>query len=274
MARIRSLHPGIYTDEAWASVSLAARWLGMGLCTESDDNGVFEWKPVQIKMRVFPADTVSVPDLLSELLAAGIVQKFDDSGKPFGAIRNFCKYQRPRKPKAWFPLPDDMRAFVGFGVQQKSELDNAEDDPAPPKSEKPPQMEDGGCSSEPIGSDAGASPAPVAYIDARAELFGEGKPALLAMNVPAKQTGAVIGGWLKQTGDDCRRVLEAIQRARDQRVMDPLSWISAQLGPPRGRNVKSAPSPVIQAADDLLAELRGGGGAREDEGASRQLRQR
>lgn len=157
MARIRSIHPGIYTDEAWASVSIGARWLGMGLCTEADDNGVFEWKPLQLKMRIFPADAVDVAALLDELSGAGILLRFSAEGKTLGAVRNFCKFQRPRKPKAWFPLTDVARVFVALGaepavedepepapVPQKSELPPVEATPVPPKSEKSPQMEDGG----------------------------------------------------------------------------------------------------------------------------------
>lgn len=156
MARIRSIHPGVFTDEAWASISIAARWLAAGLFTEADDNGVFEWKPLQIKMRLFPADPVEVPTLLSELAAAGIVLSFDLSGKRYGAIRNFCKFQRPRKPKSWFPITDGVRAFVALdrvgsgpgtdddgGVTQKSEPDAFEEQPVQHKSEKSPQMEDG-----------------------------------------------------------------------------------------------------------------------------------
>lgn len=156
MSRIRSIHPGIYTDEAWASVSIVARWFAKGICTEADDNGVFEWKPLQLKMRIFPADGVDVPALLAELKAAGIVCSFEADGKHYGALRNFCKYQRPRKPKAWFPITDEVREFVALGappaadedeepaVPKKSELTVVEPAPVPPKSEKSPQMEDGG----------------------------------------------------------------------------------------------------------------------------------
>jgi len=156
VARIRSIHPGIYTDEAWASVSIAARWLAKGICTEADDNGVFEWKPLQLKMRIFPADSVDVVTLLAELESAGIVMRFTADGKPLGAVRNFCKYQRPRKPKAWFPITDEARTFVALGsegpepaddevtpVPKKSELAPVKADEVPHESEKPPQMEDG-----------------------------------------------------------------------------------------------------------------------------------
>lgn len=146
MARIRSIHPGVYTDEAWSSVSVAARWLAMGLCTEADDLGVFEWKPIQIKMRVYPANNEDIPALLAELQAAGIVMPFDVEGKRYGAVRNFCKYQRPRKPKSWFPITAGIRLFVSEAsrVSQKSEPDDDDGGPVPQKSGKPPQMEDGG----------------------------------------------------------------------------------------------------------------------------------
>jgi hypothetical protein len=170
MARIRSIHPGIYTDEAWASVSLPARWFAMGLCTEADDNGTFEWKPLTLKMRIFPADAVDVPELLAELVAAGIVMPFQAEGKAFGSIKNFCKFQRPRKPKAWFPSTPESRSFSAVGaeetsddqdepapVPQKSVLTHPETTPVPSKSEKSPQMEDGGGRREEKISDANAS---------------------------------------------------------------------------------------------------------------------
>lgn len=152
MARIRSIHPGVYTDEAWASVSIPARWFAKGLCTEADDNGVFEWKPLQLKMRIFPADAVDVPALLAELVAAGIVLSFTADGRPLGAIRNFCRYQRPRKPKAWFPITEAAKAFVALGsdapddgqTDALAEPVPKKSEPSPPKSELPPQMEDGG----------------------------------------------------------------------------------------------------------------------------------
>jgi hypothetical protein len=175
MARIRSIHPGIYTDEAWASVSIPARWLAKGICTEADDNGVFEWKPLQLKMRIFPADAVDMVAMLSELEGAGIVMRFEGEGRALGALKNFCKYQRPRKPKAWFPITDHVRQFVALGcddpvltddeaapVPQKSVLTPVEVKPVPTKSEKSPQMEDGGGKREKKEGEANASLSPLA----------------------------------------------------------------------------------------------------------------
>jgi hypothetical protein len=139
MARIRSIHPGLYTDEAYVSVSMAARVLLPGVWTECDDHGVFEWKPLTLKMKIFPADSADVATLLVELSNAGIVQKFTHDGKEFGAVRNFCAYQRPKKPAYRHPLPDELRTYVAY-KEPSSEPVGGQFGTG---GEIPPQMEDG-----------------------------------------------------------------------------------------------------------------------------------
>lgn len=119
MARIRSVHPSLFTDEGWVSCSPIARLLFIGLWTDADDGGVFEWKALQIKMRLLPADNVDVQEILDELAAAGLIRAFSDGGKNYGAIKDFRKFQRPQKPRATFPIPEDLIAFVtGLGEPQ------------------------------------------------------------------------------------------------------------------------------------------------------------
>lgn len=147
MARIRSVHPSLFTDEAWVSCSPLARLLYIGLWTDADDQGVFEWKPLQIKMRLLPGDTADAPALLAELSDAGLVAAFDAGGKRYGAIKLFRKYQRPKKPNALHPLPPEWREYVHLG-DASSEPDGDDDDAVPNRfpteGEKCPQMEDGG----------------------------------------------------------------------------------------------------------------------------------
>lgn len=113
MARIRSIHPRIYTDENFVSLSMAARVLLPALWTEAFDDGVFEWKPLTLKMRLFPADPLDLGKLLEELEAASWLRRFDAAGKAYGAIRNFQKWQRPKKPNSSGVLPTDLVAYVG-----------------------------------------------------------------------------------------------------------------------------------------------------------------
>jgi hypothetical protein len=116
MARIRSVFPGLFTDEAFAPLSDAAQILLIGIWTEADDNGVFEWKPVGMRIRLRPSKDGPIEPMLAELVAANLVLQFDQDGKQYGAIRNFKKYQRPKSPKYIFPLPEKIESYVtGIG---------------------------------------------------------------------------------------------------------------------------------------------------------------
>lgn len=144
MARIRSVHPGFFTDEDLVSVSAFARLLFIGLGVEADDKGVFEWKPLTLKMRVFPADNVEIAELLEELAGANCIAMYEIDGRKYGAIRNFRKHQRPKTPNDVHPISDDFRKYVAL-PDTISDTPPANPKPFPPKGEKPPQMEDGGC---------------------------------------------------------------------------------------------------------------------------------
>jgi hypothetical protein len=230
MARIRSVHPGLFTDEHYAVLSLAGRELLKGLWTESDDQGVFEWKPVSIKMRIFPLDTVDVPALLSELEKHWIM-KFEVDGRAYGACRNFCKYQRPQKPKHVHPLPVEHHAFVRLGYKSRgAEQDAAEQggsgtSPVSEENEygtdkrKPGQMEEGGGkrkrngSSEPDGFEA--------FYQAYPKHEGRGK-AKAAYVAALKKTDAAT---LLQAAQAFRRKQEG---ENPKYIPLPASWLSAE----------------------------------------------
>lgn len=144
MSRIRSIHPGLWTDENFVSVSAYARILFMGIWTECDDKGSFVWSPLKLKMRLLPADNIDAGDLLDELLAANLIAAYEVDGKSYGAVRNFCKFQRPKKPNDIYPQTPEIAKFAAF--EAPSEAVGSE--PVPNQfrtdTEKPKQMEDGG----------------------------------------------------------------------------------------------------------------------------------
>lgn len=111
MARIRSVHPGLYTDEAFMTLSMAARVLIVGLWGHADDGGGFGWKPLVLKARIFPADNIDLGPILAELEENDVIKKYESSGKSYGAIRNFGKWQRPQKPKRFVPMPKPVREY-------------------------------------------------------------------------------------------------------------------------------------------------------------------
>ena len=121
MARIRSVHPGLFTDEAWFESSFGARIMLIGLLTEADDQGVFEWRPITLKMRLFPADNVDTKTILAELATVGWIHQFEESGKQYGAIRNFCKWQRPKSPQDVHPCPADIAEFCKRSERERRE---------------------------------------------------------------------------------------------------------------------------------------------------------
>lgn len=111
MARIRSVHPSLWTDEDFMDLSAFARLLIIGLWTEADDGGAFAWKPRQIKVRILGTDDVRIEDLLEELCQRGLVMRYSCAGSDYGAIRNFGKFQSPKKPSRKYPMPDEIREF-------------------------------------------------------------------------------------------------------------------------------------------------------------------
>lgn len=137
MARIRSVHPGLWTDERFASVSAFARLLFIGIWNECDDCGSFEWSPIKLKMRILPADSVDAGELLAELEAAGSISRYEIEGRQLGAVRNFTTFQRPKKPNSVYPQTDEVRNYCG----NKGE---AVPNQFPTGGEISPQMEDGG----------------------------------------------------------------------------------------------------------------------------------
>lgn len=124
MSRIRSVHPRLFTDESFASASPLARLLLIGVWTEAWDDGVFEFKPLTLKMRIFPADNIDVEPLLDELARLNIITKFENCGRKFGAVRNFCKFQRPKKPNRSGVLPESLIEYVACSDQVSEPVRN------------------------------------------------------------------------------------------------------------------------------------------------------
>lgn len=117
MSRIRSVHPGLWTDERFVSLSPFARLLFIGIWNECDDQGSFEWSPLKLKMRILPADGEDVASLLNELVDAGSVISYEISDRKYGAVRNFQQFQRPKKPNSLYPQTSEVRNWVNTGAR-------------------------------------------------------------------------------------------------------------------------------------------------------------
>lgn len=142
MARIRSVHPSLWTDENFVSMTMAARLFLIGLWNEADDYGLFEWKPVTLKMRLSPADNVDPEELLEEIFSKGFITHYDYKNKRLGVIANFRKYQRPQKPSApLVPITLHIAELINLGDSKVPTEHLSEDYDSP--TGICPQMEDG-----------------------------------------------------------------------------------------------------------------------------------
>jgi hypothetical protein len=156
MARIRSIHPGLWTDGVFMDLSDAAQLLWIGLWTEADDQGVFAWQQSTLKARLRP-NASPIGPALEELMQADCIRSYELDGRKYGAVRNFCRFQRPKKPSHVYPVPHQFRTYLGLSgdgseppaiedrpVLPKAEPEPPEAIPIPPKAEMSPQMEEGG----------------------------------------------------------------------------------------------------------------------------------
>lgn len=238
MSRIRSIHPGFFTDEDLVSVSMAARMLFLGLGVEADDKGIFEWKPLTIKMRVFPADNIDVPALMDELAQAGAILRYEIGGKSYGAIRNFRKFQKPKTPNDIHPATAEILAFVGL----VSEMNDAQPASFPPKgetvlpkAEKSFQMEDGGGN----GSSVANATAADGVIDPEKIMFDAGVALLKASGKSETAARSWLGKAKKVHGAEA--VITAIGRAKREGAMEPIAFMEGCL---QGK-ARAGPSAVV-----------------------------
>lgn len=232
MARIRSVHPGFFTDEDLVAVSLGARLLFIGLGIEADDKGVFEWKPITIKMRVFPADNVDVAELLAELVGAGAVRQYTAQGRNYGAIRNFRKFQKPKTPNNIHPATAEILEFVGL-ADLIGEIDAAEPDAFPQKGEIRPQMEEGGGNRSSEANASGADAPNLSAADITKAVWDNGKTILKAAGHDDRHAGSIIGRLRKTYSDS--QVLTVLSRCQAEQPSEPVEWITKALQAERSR---------------------------------------
>lgn len=80
-------------------------------------------------------------------------------------------------------------------------------------------------------------------MDAKDRLWADGPVALESFGVAAKRARPIIGKWLRDAGDNAGLVLETIQRAEQQRIIDPIPWITQAIA----KNVDPPPLRLVNA---------------------------
>lgn len=75
MAKMRGFKPEIWTDDKFVQLSPLARLLFMGMWNYACDNGHVEDKPIQLKIRLLPADDCDVTTLIDEIVSQGMAKR-------------------------------------------------------------------------------------------------------------------------------------------------------------------------------------------------------
>ena len=115
--RIRTIKVEFWTDDKVVRVSLPARLLILGMLNYADDHGVLEDSPLQLKMRLFPADSEidvkKIENMLQELSSVGLILRWHKGTKAYIHIRNFNKHQVINRPSfSSLPKPPDFTDHI------------------------------------------------------------------------------------------------------------------------------------------------------------------
>lgn len=93
---------------------MEARLLFIGLWTLADRAGRLEDRPKQIKMEIFPADSVDCDALLNQLAATGMLARYEVDGKRCLQVVNFSKHQNPHRDEKASTMPDQDGNYAEY----------------------------------------------------------------------------------------------------------------------------------------------------------------
>lgn len=99
MARIRTIKPEFFRHEGLQDLEaenpgLYCMLVFAGLWGHCDSQGVFEFRPRQLKLDILPFLDFDMSATLDCLVDAGFIQTFDHDGKRYGVIKSFADHQR------------------------------------------------------------------------------------------------------------------------------------------------------------------------------------
>jgi len=121
--RNRSIGGNQWTDAEFLSCSPLARLLALALRNEADDNGIFKWSPVDLRIRLLPVDNCDMAALLLELLEYRQIASYEVNGRKYGVVRNFHKFQKPKYPSYSNPIPG-IDLGDGYEFRELTELNS------------------------------------------------------------------------------------------------------------------------------------------------------
>ncbi len=130
MARIRTVKPEFMRHEKLQDLEVAnpgscVMLLFVGLWMQCDKNGVFEYKPRQLKLDILPFIEYDIVASLLLLSEAKIISLLVHDDKAYGFIPSFKKHQRIGGKEAQdpskFPDPSEMLDYKGHIIKEAVE---------------------------------------------------------------------------------------------------------------------------------------------------------
>lgn len=122
MPRIRTVKPELFKHEdlfdAEIETGLPLRVAFVGLFTQCDREGRFEWRPRQLKTDILPYDQVDMERVLHALATRGFLVKYacvsGNQEKVFGAIPTFRKHQviNNKERESEIPEPTEKNIVI------------------------------------------------------------------------------------------------------------------------------------------------------------------
>ncbi len=100
MGRIRTVKPDLFVHEALSELeeqhpTLRPMLAFIGLFTQCDRRGCFEWMPRKLGLAVLPfVESFSMPEAMALLEQHGYIRRYEVGGKAFGHIPTWRRHQR------------------------------------------------------------------------------------------------------------------------------------------------------------------------------------
>jgi hypothetical protein len=103
------IRPELFTHESLFAAEKASglplRFAFIGLWTQCDREGRFEWRPLRLKLAIMPWDEGDFESILIALANAGFLVRYEIDGKPYCHIPSWHRNQRPHHQEAKSTIP-------------------------------------------------------------------------------------------------------------------------------------------------------------------------
>jgi|GEM_PF-1687841 len=109
LARVRQIHPELWSDAKVVQLSGCAQLLFLGALNFADDEGRIEWNARQFQARFLSRFSLEeIAAWMGEVSTVGLATVYRAHGREYAYFRNFRRYQYTNKPRpSMLPAPDE-----------------------------------------------------------------------------------------------------------------------------------------------------------------------